>query len=103
MGFAGIDRKLIRVTAVITAPIELIALVGMFAAVGPDPNRFPWWIAAYGTAILYVHAPAFFLVNALPEVLFFPLMFVIGYADVFVAILLVTIVVRLTRRFISTQ
>jgi hypothetical protein len=100
MGFAGIDRKLIRATAVIAAPIELVALVGMSAA---DPSRFPWWIAAYGTASLYVHAPAFLLVDALPEVLFFPLMFVIGYVDVFVAILLAAIVVRLTRRFISTQ
>ena len=109
MKFLAIDRRTFRIIAIAAAPLELVAFVGLLYIcpidVGCATGTSPWWVT-YVTAGIYVHLPALLLrldaVALFSRAAFLSLVFLVGYADLFLAITLVTVGCRSIAKVIPT-
>jgi prepilin signal peptidase PulO-like enzyme (type II secretory pathway) len=107
MGRAGIDRKLVRIAAVISIPLELVALFGLYPFL-MDAASFSggsqWWVA-YGMVGFYVNFLGVLLISSMhtprgADLLIIPFL---GYANVFFQVIVVALGFRVIRELCSTR
>lgn len=107
MGPPGIDRKLIRIAAIISIPLELVALFGLYTFLLDATyfsGRSQWWVA-YGMVGFYVHFLGVLLIGSKhtpggTDLLIIPFL---GYANVFFQVILVALGFRVIRELCSTR
>jgi hypothetical protein len=109
MGFAGINRRLAIMFALALLPVEALAFFGLLTVpldVGYPAGTSPWLID-YGIASLYVHYPVLeamehWQIESWPGNTFYMICFVVGYADLFLILVVVAFCYRQAKRLASS-
>jgi hypothetical protein len=103
MAAPRIDSRLVTI-GIAAIPAELISfsLFSLFPIdVGYPPGTNPlWYISLIG---VWLHAPAFFVVDKLPQSLVLPVTLLLGYLTIIVLAVAVLFLLRVFRKIISSE
>jgi hypothetical protein len=107
MGRRGIDRKLVRMTAIVSVPLELIALFGLYTFLfdTPYPMETSQWWFAFGVVGFCVHFFGIVLVGSVATPNWASLLIIpfFGYATLFFLGIEVAFWFRIIKEVVSTR